>query len=333
MSSALIGIPFRPVLNNKGTFESGARLTVYKLNSSTLEPIFEDAALSTPLPNPLTADGYGAFPPVYFDDSFPVRVLIEESNNTVLFDLDPYIKSVFEAEAVLDQASVKGLEAANAAQAAEASVKAAAAIEATVQALVGPTYASIAAGLSATANGGFFAVVIGDEVSIYLNNSGTAVFQRSILSATATQAALNGKAALSHTHSITDVSGLQAALDSKAGAASPAFTGTATVNGREVGIRKIPRRTTSGTSVAEDNAGCIDITANITIPASVYEEGHAVSIYNNGSGPLTIIQGAGLTLRLAATETTGNRTIARRGMATIWFRSPTEAIISGQGIT
>ena len=333
MSSALIGMPFRPVLNNKGTFESGARLTVYKLNSSTLEPIFEDAALSTPLPNPLTADGYGAFPPVYFDDSFPVRVLIEESNNTAIFDLDPYIKSVFEAEAVLDQASVKGLEAANAAQAAEASVKAAAAIEATVQALVGPTYASTAAGLAATTNGQFFAVVEGDVVSIYLNSTGTAVFQRSILSATATQRALDGKAPLAHTHTIADVTGLQAALDSKAGAASPALTGTATVNGLEVGFRKIPRRTTTGTTVKEDSAGCVEVTAGITIPANVYGEGDAFSFYNNGSGSITITQGSGLTLRLAATETTGNRTLARRGQATVWFRSPTEAVISGPGLT
>lgn len=333
MSSALIGIPFRPVLNNKGTFESGARLTVYKLNSSTLEPIFEDAALSTPLPNPLTADGYGAFPPVYFDDSNPVRVLIEESNNTVLFDLDPYIKSVFEAEAVLDQASVKALEAADAAQAAEASVEAAAAIEATVQALVGPTYASIAAGLSATANGGFFAVVIGDEVSIYLNNSGTAVFQRSILSATATQAALDGKAALSHTHSVADVSGLSSVLNSKAPIESPEFTGEATINGLEIGFRKIPRRATTGTTVKEDSAGCVEVTAGITIPANVYDEGDAFSFYNNGAGPATITQGSGLTLRLAATETTGDRTLARRGQATVWFRSPTEAIISGPGLT
>jgi hypothetical protein len=30
---------------------------------------------------------------------------------------------------------------------------------------------------------------------------------------------------------------------------------------------------------------------------------------------------------------TGNRTLAGRGMATIWFKSGTEAIISGAGLT
>jgi len=53
----------------------------------------------------------------------------------------------------------------------------------------GPTYASTAAGLAATASGGYFAVDNGDgTVTIYLNDAGTAVAQRTL----ATTAALAG---------------------------------------------------------------------------------------------------------------------------------------------
>ena len=42
---------------------------------------------------------------------------------------------------------------------------------------------------------------------------------------------------------------------------------------------------------------------------------------------------AGLTLRLAGTATTGNRTLAARGLATIWFNSASEAVASGPGVS
>lgn len=332
--SSLISIPFRPVLNQQnGSFEAGARMTVYRQGTTTLESLFEDEALTTPIPNPLTADGYGVFPAVYWNQANNIRVIIEQSDGAVLFDLDPYISTVFDAEAILDQAQEQAIVSGEQAAAAAASAAAAAGSEAAAEALIGPTYASTAAGLAATTNGQYFAVVVGDVVEIYLNNAGVAVLQRSILSATATQAAIAGKANAVHTHVIGDVTNLQSSLDAKAPLASPALTGTATYQGLEIGFRKIPRKTTSGTTILSDNAGCVEITANITIPASVYEEGHALMIYNNTAGSLSILQGAGLTLRQAATANTGNRTIAQRGIATVWFRSPTEAIISGPGVT
>ena len=54
MSANLISLPFRPALNLSGTFESGARLTVYRADSTTLEPIFADSSLTVRLPNPMT---------------------------------------------------------------------------------------------------------------------------------------------------------------------------------------------------------------------------------------------------------------------------------------
>lgn len=52
-------------------------------------------------------------------------------------------------------------------------------------------------------------------------------------------------------------------------------------------------------------------------------------LYNNSGAAITITAGAGLTLRLSGTATTGNRTFAARGMAMIYCLSTTEYIISG----
>lgn len=108
---------------------------------------------------------------------------------------------------------------------------------------------------------------------------------------------------------------------------------TATIDGVTIGYRSIPRSTTSGTAVTSDVGKCIAVSAGLTIPASTFAAGDAVSVYNNSASSVTLTQGSGLTLRLAGTTTTGSRTLAARGIATIWFNSATEAVISGAGVT
>jgi hypothetical protein len=56
-------------------------------------------------------------------------------------------------------------------------------------------------------------------------------------------------------------------------------------------------------------------------------------IYNNSAAAITLTQGGGLTLRMAGTTLTGNRTLAARGMASLWCLSTSEYIISGAGVT
>lgn len=93
--------------------------------------------------------------------------------------------------------------------------------------------------------------------------------------------------------------------------------------------KNIPTSTTSGTLVAADTGKCVKLSAGITVPASIFTADNAVSLYNNTAGNLTITQGSGLTLRKAGTATTGNLTLAQHGLATIWFISPTEAVLQG----
>ena len=106
----------------------------------------------------------------------------------------------------------------------------------------------------------------------------------------------------------------------------------ATIDGVVIGYRNIPRSTTTTTAVVGDVGKCIAVSAGITIPNSTFAAGDAVSIYNDSAAAITITAGV-TTLRQAGTTNTGNRTLAARGMATIWFNSATEAIISGAGIS
>ena len=101
-----------------------------------------------------------------------------------------------------------------------------------------------------------------------------------------------------------------------------------------VRARNVPRIASTGETVAVAGIGhCYSTTGNMTIPAGAFAAGDTVSIYNATAGNLTLTAGGGLTLRLAGTATTGNRTLAQRGLATVWFESSTEAIVIGAGVT
>lgn len=67
-------------------------------------------------------------------------------------------------------------------------------------------------------------------------------------------------------------------------------------------------------------------TSGCTVPASVFSSRQWVDLYNNTGGGITITQGGGLTLRLAGTATTGNRSLAQHGFCRIYFYSATEAV-------
>lgn len=117
-------------------------------------------------------------------------------------------------------------------------------------------------------------------------------------------------------------------------AANETISGTWTYNSYEIGWKLVPKSaTTSGTLTAAEVSKCVPATAGITIDNSVFAAGQAVSIYNDSASAITITQGTGVTLRLAGTTTTGNRTLAARGIATIWFNSASEGICSGGGLS
>lgn len=74
-------------------------------------------------------------------------------------------------------------------------------------------------------------------------------------------------------------------------------------------------------------------TGGVTVPSGVFSAGDSVTIYNNSSSPQTITQGGGVTLRLAGTTTTGNRTLDQRGITTVMCVASNEFVISGAGLS
>jgi hypothetical protein len=88
--------------------------------------------------------------------------------------------------------------------------------------------------------------------------------------------------------------------------------------------------------VAADAGKSISITTGgVTVNNSVMSAGNIVTIYNNSGSSQTITQGAGVTLQWAgqSVSTTGNRTLALYGIATILFISASSAVITGAGLT
>lgn len=91
MSATLFFEPTARPLNISGLIMPGAVLTFYLTQSTTLAGIFADAALSTPLLNPLDADTDGRFPAIYLDPTITYRVLLEDAQGVEQYDIDPYL--------------------------------------------------------------------------------------------------------------------------------------------------------------------------------------------------------------------------------------------------
>jgi hypothetical protein len=63
----------------------------------------------------------------------------------------------------------------------------------------------------------------------------------------------------------------------------------------------------------------------VTVPANVFGDGHVLTVRQAGSGQIQFVAGTGLTLRAP----NGTRTSRQWSTASLTFRSPTEAVLSG----
>lgn len=144
--------------------------------------------------------------------------------------------------------------------------------------------------------------------------------------------ALTGKAASGANTDITSLSAPALGAATATTAAAKTSTTQVATTAFVDGLRSLLSSATSGTLVLSDRGTLVPITANIAVPNSVFSGNDVVTIYNNSAGSLTITASI-TTLRLGGTATTGNRTLAQRGIATIVFISGTEAVISGAGVT
>jgi len=116
---------------------------------------------------------------------------------------------------------------------------------------------------------------------------------------------------------------------------SSGVTVTGTVTDSKGDLRKIPLNniTSAYTAVAADSGKTIYTNSGVTINQNVFATGDAVTIVNSTGSDITITQGTSLNLYNSADASTGNRTLAGRGMATIYFAATNYAYISGAGLS
>ena len=114
------------------------------------------------------------------------------------------------------------------------------------------------------------------------------------------------------------------------------ITTSGTITDGKGNVRSIPKidKSSAHTLVATDAGKAVNIsTGGVTVNESVMSAGDAVTIINNSGSNQTITQGTNVNLYNTADGTTGNRTLAGRGMCTLYFISDGDAYISGSGLS
>lgn len=115
---------------------------------------------------------------------------------------------------------------------------------------------------------------------------------------------------------------------------SPIVSGTYTDGAGD--LRSVPQnaKTSAYTLVVGDNGKYIDITTGgVTVPSGVFSAGQVVVIYNNSTSNQTITQGSSVTMYLSGTTSTGNRTLASYGVATVLCTASNTFVVTGSGLS
>ena len=134
----------------------------------------------------------------------------------------------------------------------------------------------------------------------------------------------------------TDFPQLVGATGSTGPSGSPGSPGGATGATGATGPSTIPKnsQTAAYTLQLTDVGKFVSITTGgVTVSSAVaFASGDVISIYNDSVSTQTIT-GSGVTLRLAGTPTTGNRTILPYGLGTILCVATNVFVVAGSGVT
>ena len=104
-------------------------------------------------------------------------------------------------------------------------------------------------------------------------------------------------------------------------------------------VRSVPLQDESGGAyilAVSDKGQCVHAhgsTTAVTVNINTFAAGDVVSIVNGDSGTVAITQGTSFSLRNTADSSTGSKTLASFGMATIWFSGHNVGYISGSGLS
>jgi len=114
------------------------------------------------------------------------------------------------------------------------------------------------------------------------------------------------------------------------------ITGTGTITDGKGDVRKIITKTngTNNYNLEVSDAGkAVVSSADIVVPNAIFSAGDAITVINSASSNMAVTQGSNVTMYNTADGSTGNRTLAGKGMATIYFTGSSTAYISGAGLT
>jgi hypothetical protein len=156
-----------------------------------------------------------------------------------------------------------------------------------------------------------------DANQLYLRNADTDNTLLETTSAGAVQVKHNGTTKLETTSSGVTVSGV--IVDRLGGDIRRAIQNT---------------RSSAYTLVETDTGKHVYISSGgVTVPNGVFAAGAMVTIVNNSGSDQTITQGSSMTMYNTSDASTGNRTLAGRGVCTILFVSGSQSYISGGGLS
>lgn len=97
--ATLFANPRYTPVDAQGDPHPGATLTFYAAGTTTPQPVYTTSALTTPHPNPVTANSAGQFPAIYYDDALQYRALLRDATGVLLYDID-LINSSLTAEEI-----------------------------------------------------------------------------------------------------------------------------------------------------------------------------------------------------------------------------------------
>ena len=178
-----------------------------------------------------------------------------------------------------------------------------------------------------------------------INASAAIAYSKLALTGSIVNADIGAAAAIADTKLATistagKVSGAAITSGAIAGSTSINTSGTITTSAAITdgtgSIRKIPQnaRTSAYALTISDVGKHISITTGgVTLPEDIFGIGDNITIFNNSSSSQTITQGTGTTLRYGGSTSTGNRTLAGFGVATILCVGADVFVITGTGLT
>ena len=109
----------------------------------------------------------------------------------------------------------------------------------------------------------------------------------------------------------------------------------ATINDSGGNIRAITSNSKSGayTLSVDDVGELINTSSGVTVPSGILSAGDAITIFNSSTGDITITEGSSVTMYLAGSSTTGDRTLAQKGVATVLCVGTDTFTILGGGLS